>query len=81
MLVRYLKDMPICYNGRTRTEEKKGNEVEVRDELAERLILSESVEKVEQNKQEVKKQIKFYEDKQVKTYSNKKVGRPRKKAL
>jgi len=69
MRVKYLKDMPICYDGFTRTEHKKGDIVDIKDlKLVKELIASRSVK--EYNEQE-EKQIAQYENKMVKKVRNK----------
>jgi hypothetical protein len=79
MLVKYLQDCPIAYDGIHIIREKKGNKKNVDNAIANRLILAGKAE-VFKNMPEQKK-VKEYEDKQVKDYENKasvKRGRPKK---
>jgi hypothetical protein len=79
MLVEYIKDIPICYDGMTRTDEKVGNIVQVEDNLAKALVKS---ERVKVFKRPEEKMVEPYEDKMIKTYENKSVkrrGRPKTK--
>jgi hypothetical protein len=78
MLVQYIKDMPICYNGYTQTDEKKGNIVDIKDmTLVEALILSKSVVKYKEPVV-VSASVPKYDNKMLKTVKLKKAN-PRKK--
>ena len=77
MLIKFLTDVEICYDGINPVIEKEGTEKEVYNDLALRLINSGRAEMakkpVEKDKKVVKKKVKDYEDKSIKSYENKAV--------
>lgn len=83
MLVRYLKNRSIAYDGIHTKYEKKGNEVEVKDIIAERLIKRGDVEKVGifNKKEKNQKKNDSYDNKMYKKYENKVINKKRSKKI
>lgn len=79
MLIRYLKDVSICYDGIHVTHEHAGSIKDIKESLANIFISSGRAELLKLTKDESKK-IKEYDNKAIKSYENKSVkrGRPKK---
>jgi hypothetical protein len=84
MLIRFLQNFSIAYDGINIINEKKNTKKNVQDDIAKRLILCGKAEtyRVLPESSSGNKQVKEYENKQIKNYENKKEsvkrGRPKK---
>lgn len=73
MLIRYLTDVKIAYDGINVTHEKKGVEKNVAERIADALIADGRAEIVAKEEPKSDKKLKQYDNKMVDSYENKSV--------